>query len=188
MVAASRYILVPFDRVANIDEQEAVTKTPFPRHTCHDGKDESQDRARSQNIPPESRIAGSRESRLNSSKFSLHFIRKQPIRKQCSFRSLIRGINVKIIDTIIFHLQYRAQYIATTYRNNMNPPVASVTSIKDTTTNGGWRGMLVSESRSLTCLIASHLQCKHPARHPLHLISYRDALLALSHVKSAVCT
>ena len=105
-VAGIVSVLVPSNRVVNIDALEAVTKTPFLRHTCHDEKDESQDRARSQNIPPESRIAGSRESRLNSSKFSLHFIRKQPIRKQCSFRSLIRGINVKIIDTIIFHLQY----------------------------------------------------------------------------------
>lgn len=91
-VAGIVSVLVPSNRVVNIDALEAVTKTPFLRHTCHDEKDESQDRARSQMFRQKA-ASPKRESKLHSSKFSLHFTRKQPIRKECCFRSLIRSLH-----------------------------------------------------------------------------------------------
>ena len=159
--------------VVNIDAPE----TPFLRHTCHDGRmNRKIARAHpSQKVPPESRIAGRRESSLGeSSKFSRPFWYPQKARSALSV-ALSADYHVEMIDIITSISSASTVHDHNLHKNNSDLPVASVTSIiiKDTTTKrvAGMLCLGVSSSdvshRILSSVFYSLPSGHHHHMHPL---------------------
>jgi hypothetical protein len=122
-------------------------------------------RSPSQNNPPESRIP----ERESSSSISLAFLpansTAQPCLPQpCLPQPYPQTTHVTLLSPISYNniKCENKQYTSTTYRNN--PPVASVTHFKDTTTNG-WRACCLGVS-SLTSGVSSSHRVYQTSRPP----------------------
>lgn len=167
----------------------AAPETPFLRHTCHDGRmNRKIARARSPKPKSSARKPHRRASRVKPGRVKQVFspILVSANSKKRAFRSLIRRLHVEMITSIsstsTVH-DYNLQKTTATFQLPPLPPLLSKTRRQN-----GWPACFVSESRPLTCLIASYHQSSTVSRPAITItcIRYRDATPLLFHMSNTI--